>query len=62
MSAVATDLGDRILLNDGVNMPMFGFGTYLCKSGMDGEAERAVLFALETGYRMIDTAEFYQCV
>lgn len=44
-------------LSNGVTMPMIGLGVY----DMYGqEAERAVLDALEIGYRLIDTAEMYR--
>ncbi len=46
-----------ITLNTGAGMPLIGFGTYLIK---DPEVcERAVTSALEAGYRLIDTAQFY---
>lgn len=46
----------RVLCN-GVKMPSIGFGTY--KSGSNDETAELVKYALETGYRMIDTASFY---
>lgn len=43
-------------LNNGIEMPKLGFGTFL----MNGtECEESVLTALTNGYRMIDTAEAY---
>lgn len=45
------------ILNNGVKIPSIGFGTY--KSGSDEETEEIVKYALETGYRQIDTASFY---
>lgn len=45
------------LLNNGVKMPSIGFGTY--KSGNDEDTAKIVKYALETGYRQIDTASFY---
>ena len=45
------------LLNNGVKMPMVGFGVYQIDDLK--EAEQAVSDALETGYRMIDTAACY---
>ena len=48
---------DRIKLNNGIEMPVIGFGTFLIKEG--NECEEAVLKALKAGYRMIDTAEAY---
>ena len=43
-------------LNNGVKMPMLGFGTFLLNGD---ECEKSVLTALRSGYRMIDTAEAY---
>ncbi|MEW9529346.1 aldo/keto reductase [Microbispora sp. NPDC049125] len=45
-----------ITLNNGVEMPQLGFGVWQVP---DGEAEKAVTTALETGYRSIDTAKLY---
>lgn len=45
-------------LNNGVEIPVFGFGTFKAKDGE--EAYRAVLEALKAGYRHIDTAAIYQ--
>lgn len=45
------------ILNNGVKIPSIGFGTY--KSGSNEETEKIVKYALETGYRQIDTASFY---
>lgn len=47
---------NTITLNNNIQMPMLGFGTFL----MGGtECEESVLTALRGGYRMIDTAEAY---
>jgi 2,5-diketo-D-gluconate reductase A len=46
-----------IALNDGSTIPQLGFGVYKIA---DGGAADAVEFALETGYRHIDTAAFYE--
>jgi len=43
-----------VTLNNGVEMPQLGFGTYQIDD-LD-ECERSVSKALETGYRLIDTA------
>ena len=43
-------------LANGQVMPMLGFGTYKLD---DTAAEGAVAFALQTGYRHVDTAAFY---
>lgn len=43
-------------LNNGINMPLLGFGTFQ----MNGrECEQSVLSAIGHGYRLIDTAEAY---
>ncbi len=47
---------NNITLNNGVKMPMLGFGTFLMGGA---ECEESVLAALRSGYRMIDTAEAY---
>lgn len=46
----------QITLNNGVGMPMAGIGTFLLTPD---EAEASVLYALEVGYRLIDTANAY---
>lgn len=43
-------------LNNGVEMPMAGIGTFLLTPD---EAEASVLSALRDGYRLIDTANAY---
>lgn len=45
-----------IKLNNGVTMPLLGFGTFML-NGADCEA--AVAAAIKAGYRLIDTAEAY---
>lgn len=45
------------ILNNGIKIPAIGFGTY--KSGNDKETAEIVKYALEAGYRQIDTASFY---
>lgn len=51
-------MSDKIkVLNNGVKIPSIGFGTY--KSGSDEETANIVKYALEVGYRQIDTASFY---
>ncbi len=45
-----------LTLSNGVRMPLIGFGTFM----LQGETcANAVWLALESGYRMIDTAEAY---
>lgn len=46
----------KIKLNNGVEMPMIGFGTYQMPSRI---TQRCVEEALEIGYRHIDTAQCY---
>lgn len=52
------EIDTRVKLNNGVEMPLFGLGTYGTQSGK--EAQKAVLHALKAGYRLIDTATFYE--
>lgn len=47
---------ENIKLNNGIEMPMTGFGTFLLSGE---ECENAVATAIKVGYRMIDTAEAY---
>jgi 2,5-diketo-D-gluconate reductase A len=46
-----------ITLNDGRTIPQLGLGVWLAS---DDEAQAAVREALQSGYRAIDTAAFYQ--
>ena len=46
----------EVRLNNGVMMPAVGFGVYQIP---EADTERCVSDALETGYRMIDTASSY---
>ncbi len=46
----------HLTLNNNIQMPMIGFGTYLIS---DADVQSVVLDALRTGYRHIDTAEAY---
>src|SRR5579863_1087402 len=48
---------DRITLNNGVAMPRLGLGVY--QSGRGRATENAVTWALEAGYRHVDTAAMY---
>ena len=47
---------EYVKLNNGVKMPILGYGVYQTPPE---ETERCVLEALETGYRSIDTAQAY---
>ncbi|UPZ14388.1 aldo/keto reductase [Flavobacterium humidisoli] len=46
-----------IKLNNGVEMPILGFGVFQMQD--QAECEQAVVDAIETGYRLIDTAASY---
>lgn len=48
----------KVVLNNGVKMPVLGFGVYQITD--PEECERSVYEALRTGYRLIDTAAAYQ--
>jgi len=48
---------NTIELNNGVEMPLLGFGTYQIDD--HDVCERSVATALDTGYRLIDTAAAY---
>lgn len=45
-----------VTLNNGVKMPILGYGVYQVSAG---ECERCVLDAINVGYRSIDTAQAY---
>lgn len=47
-----------VKLNNGIEMPLAGFGVFQMTDA--AECERAVIDAIETGYRLIDTAAAYQ--
>lgn len=46
-----------ITLNNGIKMPLEGFGVFQVPDS--AECEQAVLDAIESGYRLIDTAAAY---
>jgi 2,5-diketo-D-gluconate reductase A len=46
-----------VKLNNGVEMPILGFGVFQIPDAE--ECERSVYDALQTGYRLIDTAAVY---
>lgn len=48
----------NVLLNNGVEMPILGFGVFQIPN--ERECEQAVIDAIKTGYRLIDTAASYQ--
>src|SRR3984885_11891478 len=47
----------KIKLNNGVEMPILGFGVFQVTDL--AECEKGVVDAIETGYRLIDTAQSY---
>jgi len=51
--------GPILKLNNGVSMPALGFGTFSKKSSK-GETHKAVMCALDAGYRHLDCAWIYQ--
>lgn len=54
---VAKHVSDVTTLNNGVEMPWFGLGVWKTKDG--DEVETAIQYALQAGYRHIDTAALY---
>jgi 2,5-diketo-D-gluconate reductase A len=56
MATLTTD-GRARVLNDGSEMPLLGLGVWQVESG--DETENSVRWALELGYRHIDTAQAY---
>ena len=57
MARIGGKIMEYITLNNGVKMPMAGFGVFQIKD--KEECVRVVLEAIETGYRLIDTAQSY---
>ena len=45
-----------VTLNNGIKMPIIGLGTW---TFTNEEAEEAVYIAIKSGYRLIDTAQYY---
>ena len=56
MSIEGEGIQAKVTLNDGYKMPLFGLGVY---KAMGDDCAKAVKFALQNGYRMIDTAALY---
>ena len=48
----------NVTLNNGIKMPILGFGVFQIPN--ESECEQAVIEAIKTGYRLIDTAASYQ--
>jgi hypothetical protein len=53
----ALSLHSTVQLRRGLQMPLFGLGTWLATNG--GECKDAVRAALQLGFRLIDTAQMY---
>lgn len=53
-----TDLKGTTRLSNGVEMPYLGLGVYKAKNGE--EVINSIHYALDAGYRLIDTAAFYK--
>ncbi len=51
------NIGSTIKLSNGVEIPVLGLGTFRSEKGV--ETQKAVAWALEAGYRHIDTAAMY---
>ena len=49
---------EKVTLNNGIEMPILGFGVFQVTDL--AECERSVLDAINTGYRLIDTAASYE--
>lgn len=49
---------NKYVLNNGVEMPLIGYGVF--RMADPAECEEAVLQAIKTGYRLIDTAAAYE--
>lgn len=53
-----TNLQGTVALNNGLEMPYFGLGVFQSKAG--DEVVNAVKYALDAGYKAIDTAAIYK--
>ena len=53
-----TDIKGRVKLQNGVEMPYLGLGVFQSREG--SEVINAITYALDAGYRHIDTAAIYQ--
>jgi len=54
---MALTIDSTLTLNNGIEMPRFGLGTY---KDSDEAAASSVEFALRHGYRLVDTASLYE--
>ena len=50
------NINEKIIMNNGKQMPPIGYGTW---ETPDAEAEKCIKYAIECGYRHIDTAAAY---
>jgi 2,5-diketo-D-gluconate reductase A len=57
MSFTKEKIMEHIVLNNGLEMPILGFGVFQVTDAE--ECERSVYQAIQTGYRLIDTAASY---
>ncbi len=55
---IITDINGSVSLSNGVKMPYLGLGVYNMEEG--AEVIQAISYALNSGYRLIDTAAMYQ--
>lgn len=55
---MSLSIDSTVTLNNGVEMPLFGLGVFRTEVG--AETENAVRWALEAGYRAVDTAALYR--
>jgi diketogulonate reductase-like aldo/keto reductase len=58
MTTKDLSIDSTITLNNGVEIPIFGLGTFRMKKAE--ETQQAILSALKAGYRHIDTAKIYE--
>ncbi len=58
MTSPPLKVDTRITLNNGIEMPLFGLGVYASNEGQ--QCKNAVRWALDTGYRLFDTASLYE--
>ena len=49
---------NKVKLNNGVEMPLLGFGVFQIPDAK--ECEQSVIDAIHSGYRLIDTAASYK--
>ena len=57
MEKKITEKKNDIVLNNGIAMPPIGYGVFRMTD--EKSCEKAVMQAIETGYRLIDTAAAY---